>query len=1077
MYARLLQNHVLANLTFVLVLLVGLLSYQQMPRQQDPTINFNWLTIITTYPGASAADVEKSVTDVLESAIKGSPDMRFVSSNSRENVSSILVRFEDLDVRTYDKRLSDLRSDLQSVQDSLPAAASDSILVEITSGNAFPAALIAVTSLSDDEHLRQAARLAEERIEQMSGVDRVDTIALDDPELIVRFNPVALEEMQITPGQLSDSLKLWFQDVSAGTLDVGNQSWLIRLVGKNSDPFAISQLPIPGLQGEVPLSRVATVERAREKSTQDARIDGKPAILLSVLKQDNTNIIRLVEGLRTWIDEQNTFNIDTGIHFQLVDDQTLPTITAINIMQSNAVIGLLLVLFVVWLFLGSRIALLTTIGIPFILAATFWVLSATGETLNVTVLLGVVIVLGMLVDDTVVVVEAIYYRIQRGETALLASVNAMKEIAMPVTTAVLTTIAAFLPLMLLPGILGKFMKVIPIVVSLALAISLIEAFWMLPSHVTSTNMSLQNPSRIQRWRTAAIHWIQLKYSRLLIKALRWPKLTLLTIMLTFMSAIGIMGAGLIKVDFFAADGLRLFYVNIEMPATTPLEKTMRTTLDVEQQIKKHLKASDTRSVASYSGVMFTETEPLYGQQYGQIIVSLLPKQKNSSDVTTLIEDMREDVVSVKGANNISFLPIASGPPSGKAISVKVRGDNYEKIKAATDSLSDVLQGIKGIKDISTDASLGRMELTLRMDHDAIRRAGINPVDITRTIRLLVDGEIVTSMQDNGEKLIVRVKAQKNKARNLSSLLDFRLPSPSGNSIALRELVIQERHVALGNIRHYNFRRAITLEADFIKLSEPEDFWKCRGEPLANNLKRWWEGLEPLGDQRDYSQCQLDTVTANKMLLDGWNKVQKQHPSIDLDFSGQLDDIKESIDAMGKLFLIGIGLMYLILGTQFRSYFQPFIVLATVPLAFTGVVFGLLVTSNPLSLYTLYGIVALAGIAVNAAIVLISAANDRVKAGMSVNHATIYAARRRVIPIIITTLTTIAGLFSLAIGLGGDSLLWGPVATAIVWGVGFSSILTLFAIPTLYRAGVGRKERKRLKREHKRQLKQRQEPVR
>ena len=175
MYARLLQNHVLANLTFVLVLLVGLLSYQQMPRQQDPTINFNWLTIITTYPGASAADVEKSVTDVLESAIKGSPDMRFVSSNSRENVSSILVRFEDLDVRTYDKRLSDLRSDLQSVQDSLPAAASDSILVEITSGNAFPAALIAVTSLSDDEHLRQAARLAEERIEQMSGVDRVDT--------------------------------------------------------------------------------------------------------------------------------------------------------------------------------------------------------------------------------------------------------------------------------------------------------------------------------------------------------------------------------------------------------------------------------------------------------------------------------------------------------------------------------------------------------------------------------------------------------------------------------------------------------------------------------------------------------------------------------------------------------------------------------------------------------------------------------------------------------------------------------------------------------------------------------------
>ena len=1070
MYARLLQNHVLANLTFVLVILVGLISYQQMPRQQDPTINFNWLTIITTYPGASAEDVEKSVTDVLESAIKGSPDMRFVSSNSRENVSSILVRFEDLDVRTYDKRLSDLRSDLQSVKDSLPEAASDATLVEITSGNAFPAALIAVTSLADDERLRQAARLAEERIEQMSGVDRVDTIALDDPELLLRFDPIALEEMQITPGQLSDSLKLWFQDVSAGTIDVGNQSWLVRMVGKNSDPFAISQLPIPGLKGEVPLSRVATVERAREKSTQDVRIDGNPAILLSVLKQDNTNVIRLVENLRKWVDEQNEINSNTGIQLKLLDDQTLPTIQAINIMQSNAALGLLLVLFVVWLFLGSRIALLTTIGIPFILAATFWVLSSIGETLNVTVLLGVVIVLGMLVDDAVVVVEAIYYRIQRGETALIASLNAMKEIALPVTTAVLTTIAAFLPLMLLPGILGKFMKVIPMVVSLALIISLIEAFWMLPSHITSTNMSLQQPSRLQRWRMAVIHWIQLKYSHLLIKALRWPKLTLLTIVFAFISAIGVMAAGLIKVDFFAADGLRLFYVNVEMPATTPLEETMKTTLKVEQQIKKHLMPKDVRSVAAYAGTMFTETEPLLGQQYGQIVISLLPKEAGGRDVMSIIEDMRDDVVHVKGANNISFLPLVSGPPSGKAISVKVRGDDYEKIKAASNELKHILENIKGIKDINTDASLGRMELTLRMDHDAIRRAGISPIDITRTIRLLVDGEIVASMQDNGEKLIVRVKAKKSKKQNLSSLLNFRLPSPNGNSIALSELMIQERNVALGNIRHYNFRRAITLEADFTKLAEPEDFWICRGQPLLNRIKRQWQGLEPLGDQRDYSKCQLDTVTANKMLLDGWHKIQKKYPSIDLDFSGQLDDIKESIDAMGKLFLIGIGLMYLILGTQFRSYFQPFIVLATVPLAFTGVVFGLLVTHNPLSLYTLYGVVALAGIAVNAAIVLISAANDRLNLGMSVVHATVYAARRRVIPILITTLTTIAGLFSLAIGLGGNSLLWGPVATAIVWGVGFSSILTLFTIPTLYRAGMGRKERKRLKKQHKQALK-------
>jgi multidrug efflux pump subunit AcrB len=199
---------------------------------------------------------------------------------------------------------------------------------------------------------------------------------------------------------------------------------------------------------------------------------------------------------------------------------------------------------------------------------------------------------------------------------------------------------------------------------------------------------------------------------------------------------------------------------------------------------------------------------------------------------------------------------------------------------------------------------------------------------------------------------------------------------------------------------------------------------------------------------------MDTVVANTRIQEAWDKIATRYPSIDLDFSGELDDIQESLDAIAVLFLFGVGLMYLILGTQFKSYFQPLMILATVPMAFTGVVIGLAITNNPLSLFTLYGVVALAGIAVNAAIVLISAANARLARGMSVLHATLYAARRRVIPILITSLTTIAGLFSLATGLGGASLMWGPVATAIVWGLAVSTVLTLFVIPLLYRLFMG-----------------------
>jgi len=1047
MYRLLLKNHVLANLTFILVLAIGYLSYQGMPRQQDPTINFNWISILTILPGASAQDVESRITDPLEDALNGIADINFVSSNSRENTSSILVRFEDLAPEVYDKRLADLRRELQSAQALLPSEAIESEIIEITSGNAFPAAIVAVTTLADDELLRKSARSTEQSIEQMSGVDRVDTIALDDPELQINFNPDALEAHGLLPGQLSDALQLWFQDSAAGTMDVGRQSWLVRMVGKTSDPSKVSAMPIPSAQGEINLGRLATVQRARKKASEEARIDGKPAVMLLVMKQDNTNVLDLIDRLRTWVDEQNEVNASTGVALQLVDDQTLPTQKAINIMQSNALIGLLLVLLVAWLFLGTQIAVLTAIGIPFILALTFWVLSATGETLNVTVLLGVVIVLGMLVDDAVVVVESIYYRLQRGMNALDASVESMKEVALPVTTAVLTTIAAFLPLMLLPGILGKFMKVIPMVVTIALAISLIEAFWMLPSHITGANINLQKKSRIQRWRESAIHWIQLKYSKMLIRALRWPKMTFAVILFCFFSAVGVLSAGLIKVDFFAGDALRIFYVNVEMNASTPLGETLKKTLEVEAQVKKHLQPNDARSVAVYSGLMLTETAPLNGDQYGQIVVSLLPEADGARDVYEIIEEMRKDVTGVVGAKNISFLAMASGPPSSKPISVKVRGDSYAEIQAASADLSNVLENIKGIKDITNDASRGRMELTLEMNHDAIRRAGVNPSDVTRTIRLLVDGEIVSEMQDNGEKLQIRVKSATTQTDDIGKLLNFRMPLPSGGTIPLRSLVDDSRKISLGNIRHYNFRKAITLEADLIKLTEPEDFWDCRLNPAIN------------GTERDYDQCQIDTVTANDLLKQGWEQYRSKYPNVDLDFSGQLDDINESLDSIGLLFLIGIGLMYLILGTQFKSYFQPFMILATVPLAFTGVVLGLLVTQNPLSLYTLYGVVALAGIAVNAAIVLISAANDRFNAGMSVVHSAVYSARRRVIPILITTLTTIAGLFSLATGIGGKSLVWGPVATAIVWGVGFSALLTLFTIPTLYLAGMTRKVRK------------------
>lgn len=1014
MYKRFLENHVLANLVFMLVLIIGSMSYLTLPREQDPSINFNWIQVTTSLPGASAIDIEKRVTDPLEDVIRSISDIKFVSSNSREGISNILIRFNDLPVRLFDKRIADLRREIQNKQNELPDEANDPFIFEITTDNAYPTASLVAVSVSSDENLRVQSERLKKQLENIKGIDRVMTTALSDPELQVFFDPKKLQYYGIKPSDLADTIRSYYQDTSAGNLTVQAEDWFVRLSGANASPSALANLPILTAQGEVPLSEVAEIKRGREKAKQLVSYNQNAAVLFAITKKNKSNTLDLVERLNEFVAERNNYSDNTGVHLVLVDDATEITNKSINVMQTNALLGLFFVLLVTWVFLGLKIAFLTSIGIPFILAGVFWVISISGQSLNIMVLLGIVISLGMLVDDAVVVAEAIYHRLARGADRLHACVDALKEVATPVTTAVLTTMAAFLPLVLMPGIMGEFMKVVPLVVSIGLAISLIEAFWMLPAHILVMKADFKKPSKMQIWRQNFTHRLQIFYLRKLIKVMRYPKRAMLLIILPFVLAILAIAAETVKVDFFATDPIRKFYINIEMPAGTALEKTLATTLEIESVAKSLLSDEETRALVSYAGQMFTETEPFFGNNYGQILVSLKPDNNNDyRHVDVVLDSFRDAISDYPGPRSISFFRLAGGPPTEKAVSVKVRGDDLAQVQAAANALKEILRDIPAVKDISDDASIGRNELNLVFNSFAIQNSGLTPSDIARNLRLLVDGEIVAAMQHRGEELEIRVKAKPQNLHNVEAILFTQIVLANGEIRPLSYFLSDETGAGPGNIRHYNYRRAITVEADL-------------------------------------DTAIMNTVEANNLIKQRWLEIANLYTENDLNFTGQLDDINESINAMVFLLLFGVLLIYAILGTQFKSYFQPLIILSTVPMAFTGVILGLLITKNPLSLYTLYGVVALAGIAVNAAIVLISAANTRLHGGMSITHATIYAARRRVIPILITTLTTIAGLSSLALGLGGESLIWGPVATAIVWGLAFSSLLTLFAIPLIFR---------------------------
>jgi multidrug efflux pump subunit AcrB len=1011
----LIANHPLANIAFAVVILMGLLAYSRMPREQDPEINFNWVNIATILPGASAEDVERRVTNPLEDALRNVQDVRFITSSSRESVSVILVRFRDLPARVFDKRVTDLRREIQNKANAeLPAEALDPEIIEITTSNGFPTAMVVLTGQADDETLRYAARTVRDDLEQIAGVDQVEALGFQEPELRVEFEPAALAARGLTAIELAEALRLWFRDVFAGKVKTTDGEWLVRVSGAEPDLERLAGFYVqaPGA-GPTPLDAVAQVRRGREEPRQLVAMDDQPAVLLSVTKIGYTNTLELVGRIRAYIERQNPLLASSGLKLILADDQTVATREALRIMQNNAAIGLLLVLGVCWLFLGARIAALVALGVVFSVTGTFVLLEAVGFTLNVSVLLGIVIVLGMLVDDAVVVVEAAYFRIERGLDALNAVLDALREVGLPVFAAVSTTIAAFLPLMLLPGIVGQFMFVIPFVVTVGLAVSLVEAFWILPAHVSGLGRHAISRSRTQALRQKWTHRVRVKYTRLLIHVMRYPFRYLALAFALFLGAAAAVGGGWVKFQFFAFDPVRLYYVHVDMPPDAPLAETLRQTLAVEGRVRAGLRDGEARSVVTMAGIKFTETEPLYGDQYGQIAVSLNPAAPEVRGLDDIIEDMRAAVVATPGPATISFLKLAGGPPTARPISVKVRADDRQELRAAADAVKAIVADLPGARDVVDDDTPGRAELNLRVDVPAARNAGLDPGQIARLVRLHVDGEVVADLRDRGEKVELRIRAAPRAVRQVRELLDDPLALPGGGVTTLGALLVAEDRESLGLIRHWNLRRAITVEADL----DPE---------------------------------QIDTLTANHRLRADWEQIRSRFPGVDLDFSGELDDIAESLEAMGPLFLLGVGLIYLILATRFRSYFQPLLILVTVPLAFTGVTLGLLLSGNPLSLYTLYGVIALTGIAVNAAIVLIDAANARRAAGMSALNATLYAARRRVIAILMTTSTTIAGLSSLAFGLAGKSLLWGPVAASIVWGLAFSSALTLFVVPVLYR---------------------------
>ncbi|MFA5985015.1 MAG: efflux RND transporter permease subunit [Methylococcaceae bacterium] len=1005
--ASLYSNHVLANLSYLLVIIMGCLAYVQLPKEKAPDKPVNAAYISITLPGASAEDVEKVIVTPIERMLRSKlHNIKHVSSNAQTGLASINIEFEEIGKTLYERRVMELRRELQTLtQSELPKNMAPPNIYEgsLTNADWFK---VIVYGPGEDENFFSQARQIKQDLQHLPGVALVDSKGLEDPELQVQFHPEQLAGLGINPIALADTVTAYFRDIAAGVVKVDEREWLLRVTGTNDAAERLAQLPVTSAKGVVKLGDLADIKRGSKTAKQGVRFRGQPAVAIIPFKQAGTNILQLIDQINAYIAAKNAISDRTGVKLFMLIDQSDEIRNAISGMEKHAWSGMLLVFAVTWLLLGTRLSILTTLAVPFSLAGVFAALQVTGQSLNLSVLLGVIIVLGMLVDDAVVVIEAIGQSLRRKLTPLAATVAALKEVWLPVCTSSLTTLATFLPLMLMTGFLGNLMGVVPEVVSLALIISIIQALWILPAHAVATVKAETGAD----WRERMRQQLQRGYTRLLLPIMRRPLAGLSVLIAVFILAGTAVAQGWVRFNLLPSVPEYGFVVTLEMLNGTPTSSTLATLEEIERRVTAILKPGELRASSAESGAIAKDGEYLFGHQYGDIWFSLNPTSRDAATLKPLVQPLLNNL------EGVAEVRIESGGASfsdDSAIVLHVKGIPGAQFKAALADLKLIVSTTPGISQTRIDSIPGLSELNLQLNGLAIQRAGLQPESVTRSLQLFADGESAGSFVENAEPVTVRIQSSQRQVHDILDILSYTLARSDGSNVPLSQLVNAKTRIGPAIINHIDYQQVQTLRASLDK-------------------------------------SHSDILKATHTIQQRWQQVQSTYPSVTVAFAGDAETVEEGLNQLWQLFLLGLGLIFIIAGAQFQSYGLPFLVLLKIPMAFAGVILGLLISRQQISLYTLYGGVALAGIAVNSAILMFAAADDRLKSGMSVLHASLYAARRRFLPIFITSLTTLVGLLPLALTSDQSATQWQPVASAIVWGVGFSTLFTLFLLPLLYR---------------------------
>ena len=1002
------SRHKLANLFTAGVIILGLYSLSYIQRDRRPQVDFGQMVITTRYPGASSEDVELNVTNKIEEQLKGITGIEDIISYSMENMSTIQVNI-DPDAGNQDEVKLEIREAVGRVSD-LPDEVYDLPFVKDIKSSIMPVLEVGITGDISYKEKRSIIDRLQKKLEELPGVSSVEKYGYRAREIKIEVKSEALEDYQIPFGEIIEAIQNQNIRSTAGTFESYTSEKNVVTLAQFNNPQDVGDVIIrstfEGLY--IKVKDLAIIKDGFEEETVISRVNAQSALSLLVNKKESADIIRTVDAIKkTLTNEQKYLSDDISIHY--ANDASHRVRSRMDVVLSNAVMGLFLVILVLTLFLQFRTALWVALSIPVTLLGVIFLLPFFDELLSSIALAAMVLILGIIVDDAIVIAENIHRYKEKGKSPLDAATEGIKEVYAAVVTTVLTTALAFIPMFFISGRMGKFIYVIPLVVSLALFVSLVEVTIALPAHIMGglKRNSRKKLSINRNW----FQPIQNLFKTVLFYVLKVRYLFVLLFIILFAFSLR---HAVMNMDFvlFPSGSANELNVQIEMPIGTSLEATSKKTAEVENLIDSLLGDELVSSITRVGrGGAFANVEV---ENMAQIALVLTPTTERDRSGVEIVKELRQKSKKLEGFNKITFAVKSVGfALAGKPVSLRIIGSDDIMRKELADSIEIIMMNTDGVKDIERDDKSGKEQIEIVINKDKAARAELSVADIAQNIRIAYDGQIVTSVRYGEEDVNFRVSLQAKARKSLDYLSNLLIPNKKGRLIPLGEVAGFKTGPGPLNLYHYNGERAVTITASV-------------------------------------NQDITSPMAATKSIIGNIN-LEKDWQEMRIQTGGESKESKSSmVDLFIALALAVIGIYFLLI-ILFNSFSQPFVVMLAIPFGLIGVIGAFILHDQTLSFVGMLGVIGLAGVVVNDSLVLVNRINGLRKDADNLDmlQIVIEGTTNRLRAILITTLTTVASLLPLAYGIGGSDEMMTPMALALGYGLLFATFLTLGLVPCFY----------------------------